>query len=60
MVKADSQDVQSDLAQALQKSWVEYAGIRPACMKHLLVELDQSVRCQEQCYGFRVVCHPEW
>ena len=47
MVKADSQDVQSELAQALQKSWVEYAGVFPACMKRLLVELDQSVRCLE-------------
>jgi len=30
MVKADSQDVHTDLAQALQKFWEEYAGIRPA------------------------------
>ena len=30
MVKADNQDVHSDLAQALQEFWDEYAGIRPA------------------------------
>jgi uncharacterized protein YbcI len=29
MVKADSQDVHADLAQALQGFWDEYAGIRP-------------------------------
>jgi uncharacterized protein YbcI len=29
MVKADSQDVHTDLAQALQEYWDEYAGIRP-------------------------------
>ena len=29
MVKADSQDVHTDLAQALQEFWDEYAGIRP-------------------------------
>jgi uncharacterized protein YbcI len=29
MVKADSQDVHRDLAQALQEYWDEYAGIRP-------------------------------
>jgi uncharacterized protein YbcI len=30
MVKAASQDVHIDLAQALQEFWDEYAGIRPA------------------------------
>ena len=29
MVKAESQDVHIDLAQALQEFWDEYAGIRP-------------------------------
>ena len=29
MVKADSQDVHTDLAQVLQEFWDEYAGIRP-------------------------------
>jgi uncharacterized protein YbcI len=29
MVKADSQDIHTDLAQALQEYWDEYAGIRP-------------------------------
>jgi len=29
MVTADSQDVHTDLAQALQEFWDEYAGIRP-------------------------------
>ena len=29
MVKADSQDVHTDLAQALQEYWDQYAGIRP-------------------------------
>jgi uncharacterized protein YbcI len=29
MVKADSQDVHTDLAQALQEFWDQYAGIRP-------------------------------
>ena len=29
MVKAESQDVHRDLAQALQEFWAEYAGIRP-------------------------------
>ena len=33
MVKADSQDVHTDLRQALQEYWDEYAGIRPTCVR---------------------------
>jgi len=35
MVVADSQDVHTDLAQALQEYWDEYAGIRPTRVRVL-------------------------
>jgi len=34
----DSQDVQADLAQALQEFWENYTGVRPACVRVVVGE----------------------